>query len=365
MERGMVSMHSNVLHVVIAKTWGGGEQYVYDICSEMKKIGRECFVAVDSTNILFQERYAKVARVIPTNLYLFGGLLSVYKLKSIVKNNNIKIVNCHSGHALLSCLLLKKLTSVLVVMFKHNALSSKRDFYHLWQMRNTDAYICVSKLVYDLQVNGLNKSYAKKYHLVYNGIDINKFNKYDKKQFKNNKPFIVGYAGRLTKDKGIDLLIKAFADLHKCYPDTLLTIAGEDEKGYINTLKELVSDLGLDDYVVFCGLVYDMESFYKGIDVLVLPSIVAESFGLVICEAIYCGTVVITTDSGAQREILTNNDYGYIIKRGEVLPLLDVLKNVYNKRQPLKDDGTDYITKNFSSKACVDKLLDIYYKLLN
>ena len=126
-------MNIRVLNIVIAKTWGGGEQYVYDICKRMSEQGIGCYVMVDDSNVLLQNKYQAVAHVITANLYQFGGLLCLARISQAVSVNKIDIINCHSGHSLLACLLVKKFTGVPVVMFKHNALSSKNDFYHRWQ----------------------------------------------------------------------------------------------------------------------------------------------------------------------------------------------------------------------------------------
>lgn len=66
-----------ILHVVMAKVWGGGEQYVYDVSKEMQRQGHSVFVLVDKSNCLLQQRYAEVATVVTANLYCAAGLFSV------------------------------------------------------------------------------------------------------------------------------------------------------------------------------------------------------------------------------------------------------------------------------------------------
>ena len=218
-----------VLNIVIAKVWGGGEQYVYDTAKAMKKLGVKVYIAVDKTNTAMQQRFAEVAEVVTFNLYSAAGLCAVNGLANFIKKQRVDIINCHSGHAMQLCLLLKFLTGAKVVMFKHNALPAKHDFYHNWQRKNTDAFICVSRLVYDLQIQGLTEAEKQKYHLVYNGIDTEKFNKY-KNIKKDSDKFVIGYAGRIAADKGIDILLQAFEKLSENYDNIYLQLAGTDEK---------------------------------------------------------------------------------------------------------------------------------------
>lgn len=355
-------MSFSIMHIVIAKTWGGGEQYVYDICAEMKNQGITSYVIVDEKNVQFQKKYKDVANVLTANLYFAAGLLSVSKIASWIEEYNIKILNCHSGHAMLLCMFIKKLSSVRLVMFKHNALPSKHDFYHNFQRGFVDAFICVSRLVYKLQTDTLSALEKEKYYLTYNGINTKRFNKY--KEFKNHDKYILGYAGRIASDKGIEIIIEALSMLKDKYNDLYLHIAGTDEKGYINVLRKLIGKLNIQDKVVFLGHIDDMEKFYRSIDVLVAPSVVKESFGLVLCEAIYCGLPVIATNSGAQREIITQKQYGIVIDNLNADSLAEAISETYKNKKRNGSKGEIYISRNFNIEITAKKLIEVYEYLL-
>lgn len=355
-------MSFSIMHIIIAKTWGGGEQYVYDICAEMKNQGITSYVIVDEKNFQFQKKYKEVANVLTANLYFAAGLLSVRKIARWIEEYNIKILNCHSGHAMLLCMFIKKLSSVRLVMFKHNALPSKHDFYHNFQRGFVDAFICVSRLVYKLQTDTLSALEKEKYYLIYNGINTKRFNKY--KEFKNHDKYILGYAGRIASDKGIEIIIEALSMLKDKYNDLYLHIAGTDEKGYINVLRKLIDKLNLQDRVVFLGHIDDMEKFYRSIDVLVAPSVVKESFGLVLCEAIYCGLPVIATNSGAQREIITQKQYGTVVDNLNADSLAEAISETYKNKERNGSKGEIYISRNFNIEITAKKLIEVYEYLL-
>ncbi|WP_188465396.1 glycosyltransferase family 4 protein [Bizionia arctica] len=105
----------------------------------------------------------------------------------------------------------------------------------------------------------------------------------------------IGCPGRLLEDKNHELVIKALSELKQSSKKHLmLYIAGDGP--YKKELQRLVRDLKLEDAVVFLGLlnVEEMSSFYKNMDVVVLPSF-HEAFGLVFIEAIALGTPVIVS----------------------------------------------------------------------
>ena len=212
-----------------------------------------------------------------------------------------------------------------------------------------------------MQIQRLTEKEKQKFHLVYNGIDTEKFNKY-KNIEKYKDKFVIGYAGRIAEDKGIDILIKAFAGLAKKYPNVYLQISGNDEN-YLKEIEQLIADNKLTNRVEYLGCLKDMESFYKKLNLFVLPSVVKESFGLVLCEAMYCGVPVITTNSGAQEEIVSNRVDGIIIRPGDIDELQNSIEEVYqnyNKYLNMTEIAKIKVQQKFSIQSCVDELIKTY-----
>jgi glycosyltransferase involved in cell wall biosynthesis len=104
------------------------------------------------------------------------------------------------------------------------------------------------------------------------------------------------FLSRLHEQKGIDIAIGAAAAMRDAGQNFALLIAGNGEPTYEQQMRDLVAKLGLRDHVVFLGLVTGEEkiSLYRAADVFVLPTR-HENFGLVLTEAMACGTPVVTT----------------------------------------------------------------------
>jgi glycosyltransferase involved in cell wall biosynthesis len=104
------------------------------------------------------------------------------------------------------------------------------------------------------------------------------------------------FLSRVHPKKGVDLLIKALADLHKRDRRALLFIAGPGEPDYLEQLRQLAAELGVGESVEFCGMVRGEEkvSLYQAADLFILPTS-QENFGLVLIEALACRLPVITT----------------------------------------------------------------------
>lgn len=117
-------------------------------------------------------------------------------------------------------------------------------------------------------------------------------------------PFLL-FVGRLSRQKGLDLLIGAFARLARQRPDLWLVLVGPDPDGYEAHLRALSERLGVNHRVVFIGMLTHELKLAAFIDaeLFVLPSY-AENFGAVITEALACGLPVVMSDQvNIHREI--------------------------------------------------------------
>jgi glycosyltransferase involved in cell wall biosynthesis len=104
------------------------------------------------------------------------------------------------------------------------------------------------------------------------------------------------FLSRVHPKKGVDLLIRAAAELRRRGRPCTVLVAGPGEPGYVRSLEQLARDEGVCESVHFLGMSNGAEkvSLYQAADALVLPTS-QENFGLVLVEALACGTPVVTT----------------------------------------------------------------------
>jgi glycosyltransferase involved in cell wall biosynthesis len=118
---------------------------------------------------------------------------------------------------------------------------------------------------------------------------------------------------RLAPEKGLDYLIRAMALVGR---DALLVLAGDGPD--LEACKKLAASLGLADHVRFLGLRNDVENIFAAADVVVMPSLWDEAFGLVVVEAMAAGRAVVVTASGAMPELVAGGGGIVVPKRDEV-----------------------------------------------
>ena len=352
----------SILNVVGAKVWGGGEQYVYDMCDELHRRQIPSFVLVDTSNQELQQRFASVSQVLTANLYLCKGILSLSSIVKQMKQQGITVIQCHSGKYILLCLALKRLTGAKLIFYKHNVVHAKTDMYHRWIQSQVDAFICVSKRVYDVQVIA---DIAHKYHLVYNGVNTQRFPVLENESISTS-PFIVGYAGRIIENKGIFELLDAIKIIHDRDRSILLRICGDGKPSDIERMHQYIAEHKMQDYVQYMGFQKNMNQFYRSIHCLVAPSKVQEAFGLVLCEAMYCKVPVITSTSGAQVEIIENGTSGILLETVNSTSIADAIQGMIINdvfRESIINEGYKRVESTFTITKMVDSIVTIVRNL--
>ena len=138
-------------------------------------------------------------------------------------------------------------------------------------------------------------------------------------------PVRIGFIGRLTRDKGVDVLAKAIAELSRSSGrEVRLVLAGENRFGDVTDDSAIESALvPVESLTRSLGWV-DRGEFFDSVDLAVFPSRGVEAFGLVAAEAMAAGIPFVITDAGALSEV-AGSTHPWIARRGDALDLARVI----------------------------------------
>jgi len=132
------------------------------------------------------------------------------------------------------------------------------------------------------------------------------------------KIYDVIFAGRLIKEKNVDVLIKAISLLKKDFPEIYCCVVGDGPER--NTLEKLTRELGVQENVIFAGFQEygELIGKIKASKVFVLPSS-REGFGMVVIEAFACGVPVVTVREkyNAAQGLVEDGVDGFVVRLEE------------------------------------------------
>ncbi|MCB0726130.1 MAG: glycosyltransferase family 4 protein [Ignavibacteriae bacterium] len=205
-------------------------------------------------------------------------------------------------------------------------------------------------------------------------VDINKFNPTEIEEKRNlrrklklwEEGRIILFVGGINERKGVHLLVDAFIEIERSFPDLRLLIVGPtykyDQK-YIEDLKEKVLNDNLKDRVIFTEKsINNVDEYMKSSDIFVLPSR-QEGFPISIIEAMSCGLTVIGSDIPeiANAQIEDGKD-GFIFPSGNSEKLSELLNKLLNNSDKMRQ--CEIRAREKAEKYWSDEVVDEKYREL-
>jgi glycosyltransferase involved in cell wall biosynthesis len=365
-----------ILQISSAKTLGGGEKHLSDLCRVLKERGHEIFIALRKENE-FEDRlhFLPLKNRLYTSLRNSIDVLSSVKIASLLKKQGIDIVHAHlSRDYPLASLAVRLYPRSRLILTRHVLFPMSN--LHRLTLRNGSKFIAVSAAV----EADLRKMFSEeKIVRISNGIDVHKWDNIAhtalRKEFRSeheiplDKP-LIGTVGELKKLKGQKDFVIAAAEIVKTFPDAHFVMAGKDatsNQSYRRKLKHLVKILSLERRFIFLDWIEDTVPLLSALDVFVSPSH-SESFGLAILEAMVSGCVVVATETGGAKELIRGNKTGLLTPIGDSLKLAESVCKILANEQKRKDiakKSRDFASQNFTLKKMVDKTEAVYLEALS
>ncbi|HTK74008.1 MAG TPA: glycosyltransferase family 4 protein, partial [Gemmataceae bacterium] len=175
----------------------------------------------------------------------------------------------------------------------------------------------------------------------------------------------IAAVGRLSPEKGFDLLIRAVARLIETGLDLQLLVAGDGDAGAV--LQSLAAELGLADRVRLLGYLSDPRPLYEAADVFALSSL-REGLPNVVLEAMALGVPVVATRIAGVPRLVRDGDTGVLVEPGSVPELAAGLARLLGDptaRVRLAAAGRRNVVENYSFSARMRKVRAVYDRLLN
>ena len=219
---------------------------------------------------------------------------------------------------------------------------------------------------------------AEKQTLIYNGVDLDAFQASPEEvetlqsELFSDEPssaLLAGVVTRITPEKGIHFLVRAMQELKGKVDVKLLIVGGpyfQKDVDYMDTLKQEVSDLGVEDSVIFTGFLSDTRIVTSLLDIVLVPSIIPEACPRTIIEAMAVGKPVIATPLGGSKELVTP-ETGILVPPEDASAIADAVATLATDREGLNAMGKtarNRAVQLFSSQKNTALTETVYTELL-
>lgn len=307
------------------------------------------------TNI-FNNKY--LADILAKSYY--SKELKIKTIDIINENKYDVVVGCEGFYAILLGIIKPKL-QCKTIGWNHNSyeayLENKNRYY--WKrdilFKKYMALLDKNIVLTESDKNKFLDKLGIKSEVIYNPLS---FRCNEKSNLKSN--VIIG-AGRLTKQKGFDNLIKSFHIANKDRDDKWeLWIIGDGEDE--DNLKKLVNSLNICNCVKFIPFTKEIDKYLKQASIYAMSSR-WEGFGLVVTEALEAGLPVVSFNVSGPKEILDGFNCATIVRQGDIVKFAKALKELmdnYSIRKEYSNNGLKRV-KSFYGLSIIEE----WNKLIN
>ncbi len=221
-----------------------------------------------------------------------------------------------------------------------------------------DRLICLSdEMNSELLINGMDQSIISK---IPNGVDLSIVS--SPNYLADKKNFVLN-TGRLSHEKGIDILVKAWPQFSKIFPSAKLVILGDGLDR--SRLESIAQEGNSTESIIFAGDVRDVKEYYETCAVFVLPSR-HEGLSNSLLEAMAAGCACIVSDISPNRELIQDGINGLVFRSGDSNDLASKLISLFSNdslQVKIGQAAIETIRAKFMISSIADKYIELYMDL--
>ena len=373
----MKSARGTVLHVISGIDVGGAENHLLDLAGGLIDRGFDVTVAYLKGDGEFEQEFRDVGCTV-VNIGIRHDIdpLGLARLVRYIASNEHDIVHGHLFHGNVYGTVAATLGGVpYVVASKHNDPPFWRQqpyrTIHELTIQRADRVCPISDHVhrYILTQTGVNPDDVQ---TIRYGLDPAPFDRVDDSDVAAvrselgvaDDSQLIGTVARLTQQKDLETLLRAFALVREHRSNVQLAVVGRGERR--PQLEELSEQLSVDDSVTFAGFRSDVPVLMRAFDVFALTSR-WEGFGVVLMEAMAAKTPVVASNVSAIPEVVADGETGFMAPSGDIEAFADRFNRLLDDGSlalALGEAGRRRLEREFSVERMVGEMEALYRDLL-
>lgn len=378
-----------IFYVIGTLGIGGAEKHILTLIQNLDKEKYEfSILCLTQSGPLECAAKAAGANVIPLGLNCDKGkfhpssyiniVKTFYKMYSIFRKEKPDIVHSYLFMAYIFGVLSARLAGVPITISSRRSLGVYKDKKPYMQPlenfvnRFTDYITVNSKAVMEDLLQREKNVKPEKLALIYNGVDIEKFQKkidVDAEKKRLGIPAVarvIGVVANLIHYKGHKEIIKSIPEVVKSIPNAYFYFAGRDG-GMLAELKQLAKDLNVENRIIFGGLFEDTASLFPVFDIFLLASY-EEGFSNAILEGMAAGKPVIATNVGGNPEAVIDGKTGLLIPPHNPEAIAEAIIKILLNDALYKEmcrDALQHVSTNFPVSKMISEIDEFYTRIIN
>jgi glycosyltransferase involved in cell wall biosynthesis len=356
-----------VLHIIDKLEAGGAQTLIRDIISSESLANFEFFICTLRNSQNEVEINSKNIIRLRKNKYNLFCFLDIFR---IAKKYEIDIMHLHLDKSIMMGIIAAFFGSWKVIIHQHSMIFATNYRTFLRIFRNyVDAFVAISNTIREELVYKTNVP-SNKIRIINNCINLDKFRiAEDRPLIKSNfgiqpRDIILGFVGRLVKQKGCEILLRAIKNIPKMSDNIVLLVIGDGKLRPF--LMKMGRNLGSKKRSIFLGFQEDLTKFLSIFDIAIIPSIY-EPFGTIALEYMAMRVPIISSNVDGLSEFIQDKRNGILFKKGSINDLKNAIQVMISDeklRNSLALNGYKTV-KNFDTNKILPYYKELYYGILS
>jgi glycosyltransferase involved in cell wall biosynthesis len=375
-----VQQQTKVLLVISNMEFGGAQRQIVELVNHIDQTQFDIHVCSLSEYAPLAEQFNKGVPLHIIHKKAKFDFSVVLKLAMLIRKHKFNVVHSYLFDAEITARLAGKLSNTGI-----KVIGSERNANYTLKPIQKKAYLLTKHLVSEIIANsqsGADYNAAQtgqpkhKYHIVYNGVDTDRFITRDKHHIRSTLGIdhnckLIGMFASFKQQKNHQFLISALENLKQQGDEFKLLLVGDMLHGglhgsdtYTATVKQQINDSLFANDVIYLGNRNDIEHIYPACDFTVLPSLF-EGTPNVVLESMACKVPCIATNVSDNNKIIKHNHSGYIVEVGDINTLSECIHNLLNNTELLEEfsvNARSAMLDQFSSLKLAENMCKIYKK---
>ncbi len=365
-----------IAYFIDSPTYGGGEAVLISLCKGVREQGFDPIVFLfENTQLEAKCREENIIYKRAPEFIAFKSIKSIHKFgtafANVLKEYKTDLLHSHLFGAIIAGSISARLAFIPDIATIHDSYTIEERFARIrllqFAVLSGTKVITVCKHI----ENFLHRHawfVDENLKTIYNGVDLPELDPIIRTKIRSELQLsedevAITSVGRLVELKRFERLIRSFQPLKEKYKTKLFIIGDGPERDNLNTL---INDLRLSDHVKLLGFREKVSEYLQASDIFTLVSR-TEGFCCSVLAAQASALPCVVTNVGGNRELVTDNESGIIIKSdtlSQITSSLETLLDDQSKRKEMGKVGRARALKHFAKEVMIRDYIQSYNDIL-